>query len=528
MSVDRVAVGPTADDGPRPPRADPTRADQRSLWAAALASALGVAAYLAAAQLTYRLGFPLDDAWIHQVYARNLALHGEWAFSLGEPSGGSTSPLWGGVLALGYLLGLPQLVWAYLVGGVLLAASGWLAARWLGRRLPGRRGLAWLAALAIPLEWHLVWAALSGMETLAFGALALLCSYRAEGGQTTRPELLGALIGAGVWLRPEALLLLVIPIGQLAVERRRQAPRQLARLAAGAVLPIAGYLVLQRLLSGQWWPNTLYAKQAEYQALQEIPLAVRFLTQLGVPGAWLGAPDLAPGGPLIGLLLVLLPGLAITIVDHVRRQRWSRLLPLVWCALQLGAYAYRLPVTYQHGRYALVTLPVLLVLSLEGMLAWVDFRDRRRWHWVSARAWLAVVALVGVAFWGLGARAYARDVAIIESEMVETARWLERNTAAHDLIAVHDIGAIGYFSQRPLLDLAGLVSPEVIPFIREQAALAAYLDRRQAQYLVTFPGWYPQLVRGRPLAHTTDGAYAPAAGGENMAVYLWNSSSFAP
>ncbi len=510
-----------------PPSTNRSQVGRRILWAAVTATAIGVVVYLAAAGQTFRLGLPLDDAWIHQVYARNLAEHGEWAFALGEPSGGSTAPLWGAFLALGYWLQLPHLIWTYLAGAVLLIVSGWLAARWLGQRLPHRRSIVWLAALVIPFEWHLLWAALSGMETLAFAVLALLCCYLADR-ERGSPALIGALIGLGVWLRPEALLLMVVPVGQILLERRGNALSRLARVAAGAALPVAGYLAFQRLLSGQWWPNTFYAKQAEYLALQELPLLSRFLTQLGVPGSWIGAPELAPGGPLIGMLLVLLPGLVLSIVHQIRQRSWGRLLPLAWCALHLASYALRLPVTYQHGRYAIVTLPVLLVLSLEGMLSWLDFTDRRRVQWISARVWPAALGLVATSFWFLGARAYARDVAIIESEMVATAEWLERNTSPQEVIAAHDIGALGYVVQRPILDLAGLVSPEVIPFIRDQAALAEYLDRRQAHYLVTFPDWYPELVNNRPVVHATGAAFSPAAGGQNMTVYLWNSGSFAP
>ena len=74
------------------------------------------------------------------------------------------------------------------------------------------------------------------------------------------------------------------------------------------------------------------------------------------------------------------------------------------------------------------------------------------------------------------------------------ARWLDAHTAPRDLIAAHDIGAIGYFARRPLLDLAGLVSPEVIPFIRDEARLHALMRQRGAAYLVTFPSWYPHLT----------------------------------
>jgi hypothetical protein len=105
--------------------------------------------------------------------------------------------------------------------------------------------------------------------------------------------------------------------------------------------------------------------------------------------------------------------------------------------------------------------------------------------------------------------------------MVPAARWLAANTPGDALVAAHDIGAIGYYSQRDLIDLAGLISPEVIPFIRDEQALAAYLDRRGAAFLVTFPGWYPEMVIRGEVLYMTGGLFAPKAGGENMLVYRW-------
>ncbi|MBL8058455.1 MAG: hypothetical protein JNK29_17250, partial [Anaerolineales bacterium] len=90
-----------------------------------------------------------------------------------------------------------------------------------------------------------------------------------------------------------------------------------------------------------------------------------------------------------------------------------------------------------------------------------------------------------------------------------------------------DVGALGYFGGRPVLDLAGLISPAVIPFIRDEARLAAWLDASGADYLLTFPGWYPQLTAGRAEAEVfrTGAPYAPAAGGENLAVSRWRPAA---
>jgi hypothetical protein len=127
---------------------------------------------LAVSRATFRLGFPLDDAWIHQTYARNLAATGEWAFVPGEPSGGSTSPLWTMILAVGHKLGLDPRVWAYLLGVAALATAAVAAAAWFRRRTRASTNWVLVVGLTFVLEWHLVWSAASGMELILVVALA--------------------------------------------------------------------------------------------------------------------------------------------------------------------------------------------------------------------------------------------------------------------------------------------------------------------------------------------------------------------
>ncbi len=463
--------------------------------------------YAAAAARVAGLGFPLDDAWIHQTYARNLALRGEWAFLPGVPSAGSTAPLWTALLALGYRLGIDPYVWALAWGSVLLAAIGWVGWHWLEARAPGTRRMAWLAGVLLVAEWHLVWAGASGMETLAQALVVLLTFYGLERRWT--PFALGLTVGAGIWIRPDAAVLL-LAVGGCVFFRRQNGATALARqslaVAAGLAVLVLPYLGFNLLLSGQAWPSTFYAKQAEYASLLGQPLGLRVLQQWGIG--------------LVGAGAVLVPGLAVGLWRDVSGRRWDRLAPGVWWLAFLMVYAIRLPVTYQHGRYAMPALPVLVVLGSETILAVLSTASGRI-PWVLSRAWAVACGAVGVAFLALGARAYSQDVAVIQTEMVATARWIEANTAPDDLIAAHDIGAVGYFARRRLLDLAGLISPEVLPFLRDEAALEAYLDAQGADYLMTFPGWYPRLADGRAPVYQSPAPFSPASGGENMAVYAW-------
>jgi hypothetical protein len=282
----------------------------------------------------------------------------------------------------------------------------------------------------------------------------------------------------------------------------------------GAVLVIGPYLYFNYTLSGELWPTTFFAKQAEYAVLRDLPYAYRFGAQLV--------------SILIGVTALLALGLILQIITDLRQRKWGRMAPIVWIVLFIGVYAFRLPVTYQHARYAIPTIPVFMILGLEGMRSWVMPSTASRNRRLISRAWLLALPILSVAFWLLGARAYAHDVAIIETEMVAASHWISTNTEEEALIAAHDIGALGYFGERMLVDMAGLISPEVIPIMRDEVALAEFLDSRGADYLMTFPGWYPLLVEHAELIYTTGGTHSLEAGGENMGVYRWLENGFAP
>lgn len=486
---------------------------------------VAVAAYLLLSAAGAGPGLPLDDGWIHQTYARNLAQTGGLAFAPGALSSGSTAPLWTGLLAIGHVLGLPALLWAYLLGCLSLLLLIWAARRLWRVMWPAFAGRDWVAGLALGLSWPLVWAAGSGMETLLFIALgfALLAQFAMDDQRTAR---LGLLAGLLILTRPDGLILVTLVALALLVQRRW---RILATYAGAALVLLLPYFAFNVAVSGVIWPNTFYAKQTEYAFLLERPLLQRVLQLLAFS---LGGPETGWRG-VSGARLLLLPGLLLSgwravNADWIARRLW-RTLPLLWAGGHVIAYALRLPVTYQHGRYLWAAVPVWIVFGLAG---WgrilMRVQQRGGPGRVLAQSAALVFAVLLVLFLVFGALAYAQDVAFVENEMVDVALWLRENTAPESLIAAHDIGAIGYFARRPLLDLAGLVSPEVIPFLADEEALAGYVLRRGADYLVTAPGWpYAALTGadGARLLYATGYPWTREQGLNNMAVYALPAES---
>lgn len=478
-------------------------------------------------------GFPLDDAWIHQTYARNLARSGQLAFVPGVSSAGSTAPLWSLLLGIGYVLRLPFQLWTYGLGIALLGLTGWTMAR-LGLRLfpeaPWAGGWAGLFCL---LEWHLVWAAVSGMETLLFTWLSLclferyLASPPSQGWRW--PISLGVLGGLLVLTRPEGLGLLGL-IGldmglrwgregnPSKIQNLKPLLRRWLGLAIGLSLPVLPYLAFHLKLTGLLFPNTLYAKQAEYGVILEaFPLWWRLF---GGPAA----PETVQGVfrvIFIGAQSLLLPGLILAGWLSFKERRWALWPVWAWWMSYLVLYGLRLPVTYQHGRYQMPVIAWVVLLGVWGTVRLVEGQRRPGVGRALSRALVSSIGILLLAFLFIGGQAYGRDVRFIESEMVATAQWLNEQAAAEALIAAHDIGAIGYFAQRPLIDLAGLITPEVIPFMRNEEALLAFVRDRKVDYLVTFPSWYPEMVQHPALkpVYETQASWTRQMGGDNMVIY---------
>ena len=140
----------------------------------------------------------------------------------------------------------------------------------------------------------------------------------------------------------------------------------------------------------------------------------------------------------------------------------------------------------------ILAMPVFYVLGGAGSYKLVNKMSSSVRSRLLRFAWISTIILVLVAFWVQGALAYGEDVAIIESEMVTVGHWIADHTPPI-FNCYSRYRSDGYYGNRSMLDLAGLISPEVIPFIRNESHLATYLDRQGADYLVTFPEWYPQL-----------------------------------
>ncbi len=427
-----------------------------------------------------RLGewaFPFDDPWIHQVYARNLAWHGQYAFNLGEPSTGSSAPLWTLLMVPAYWLGLPPVLWALAWGLLSLAGLGAVLWSWAERHFTAPLPL--LLTAAVLLTPHIAWTSVEGMETALVAALGLgiLCRLdRRDWVGYGDPFLEGLLNGLLLWLRPEAPLLTLI----VAWQRRRQGWRLLP-FAAGYLLLAGPYVGFHLAVGGSLLPQTVSAKVAYYGRAPTPASIVGFLGNLVLifaPGIW----------PLLVPLIVL------ALWQMARRRDWPWAPGLTWAGLTLAAAAVRLPVVLHFGRHFAPVLPVLFLAAGQALQG-LPPRLRRAFFTLAA-CLLLIGVVIGVSFYG----PLCEEILRSQTAM---GRWIAAHLPPGEAIATHDIGAIGYFGGRPVVDTLALITPELTEIVatRDTAGLLAYLQQRDVRFFATLEELYRDIA-GQPGVHS--------------------------
>ncbi|HSM50684.1 MAG TPA: hypothetical protein VLA75_04710 [Thermoanaerobaculia bacterium] len=484
---------PTAASLPPPPARAP-----RALWLAAalLLVAIG-SALVAEARLTGGIdGLPLDDAWIHLVLARSLAGGEGLAFRPGELVTASTAPLWTALLSLvDRLPGAPLLPAKGL--GALLTLAALAATFRLARALELGRGLALLAAFLFAASDAMAWSALSGMEIPLFVLLATAgMALQAEAASGRRPA--GAaevlLLALAALARPEGLLLLALALGERialagAGARLRRAGHDLA-LAAAVLLPVV----------------------AAYAAIGGSPLPTTFAAKVG--GAAPELPRLATLYAAFGLLFrshplpaLLAAGGAVELLARRLSGRRGSLLPALWLVgLPLAFATLEGPPRFGNfGRYLFPLYPALAVMAAAALvrpaaaLAALPGTRRR----VAAGALAALVVVPSLPALGRAGGRFAQSVANVAASDLALARELAGRLDPRAVLALADIGALGYHLPNRMVDLGFLVSPDLASFVAAERArgvapddaLLAFLAARGVDYVATFPAATPLFAR---------------------------------
>ncbi|HXD09588.1 MAG TPA: hypothetical protein VN653_05965 [Anaerolineales bacterium] len=449
--------------------------------------------------------FPMDDTYIHFVYADNLITHGKLFFSDANETGvGSTSLLWVFLLAGLKLLGIPFFISAKIMGslGLMVVTAGFYALL----RPAWKSPFLLLGILLISISGNLIWISLSGMETMLFFALGILALLAY---QHKKWKSLGILLGLMILARPEGLILFaVLMVVDMWINRGLR--RELVMVGLLCAVISAPWFIYLYLRTGYLLPSSAIGKQLtffigmDYVAAQNPYLAtllqlrnvvypftwLTYLLVFALGGKSLPPPYLMEGNAfgvmsyapsfwaVAGWVAIIFPLLFVASRDLLAGKKWlpaaldAKSTPVVifalWVLSHNLAYMLFMPVIGTASRYGVMNHAALWILLAVGASKF----SQRAYLNSFVTGGLFVIALANNLYWN---RVYDANIEHMQNVRIATAHFLRDSIPAQDRCAVFDIGAVRYFSQRPIVDIGGLIDPDEIQWFR---------DHKSAEYLV--------------------------------------------
>lgn len=413
-----------------------------------------------------------DDALITLRYARNLASGHGLVYNQGEAVLGTSSPLYAAIVALPSVLGCDPIISALLINIGCDILICWLLV-YLAR---GWRSMQVLAPIFFLLQTNILFWSGTGME---FSLLILLCLATIS-------------LFAADCQRAAGLIAALALIGRV-----------------DAVIVFAGFAVVALLsLRKIPWPflSTLTAGIVPWVLFaavcygDPVPLSARARYQIYAVESWSGrALEILWAQPW---LLVGLAGAALAWLDPPKS---APRLAFVLRALSLHPLFFLLAYEISGGpiyrRYQVAldaSLAVLAAWACATLIMRIGQNRRQAWAWT-----LLLICGLTIARPILeGLRFPWRTIdPPLNRVHLETGRWLAKNTAPDALVLAGNIGYLGYFSERRIFDINGLVSRSAYEARLRNDDLAKVFDQAAPDYVALDPAERAQLEAHLALRH---------------------------
>jgi hypothetical protein len=405
-----------------------------------------------------KLPYSPDDTFIYMQYARNIAGGEGFSFNAGEPSYGVTSPLWVIILTIPYIIGLEGF-WFSKILDLIFAITSVIVFYRLSRLIFSKDKSEFLSIIAASLFtlniWFIRWS-FTGMETNLAVLCVLLIFYFYY---KQNYSLCFFLLGLFFLVRPEGIFLFFVIFISLFIEKKISLKRDYKNLLLYILLfliPVIPFLVYAKLTFGTFVANTALGKSTLALSPGIIMAQITGITK-----------TLAPSSGIEIILSLLF------MVYLFKIKQFSEYAALIlWPAVLIAVYI--LTDADIISRYFMIIIPVFTLLAVKS----IELLNKK---FLSGAAVLFVIILIisQVSFFKFVKPHTDNFSKGVEECLIPIGKWFNENTDSNTKILVNDVGAIGYYSNRYIIDAAALINSDLE---MNKKIMATPLEKRMNPY----------------------------------------------
>lgn len=389
--------------------------------------------------LVQKYEYSPDDTFIYLKYSQNIANGNNFSFNKGEPSFGVTGPLWVFLNVIPFIIGVNAFWFAKLLDLSFIICSFLIFYKltyWFwGKENTHFRFLA--LSIFIVNPW-IIRASFTGMETSLAIFLVLSIFYSYYSGKF---NVLFFLIGLSILVRPETFLLFFIFIGLILFNSQKAGNLRFSL--------IIKYVSLTVVTTVPFWIfayfnfDTIVANTSLGKALFSANIKIIFLNAEEIFKLFLLAAPFETVFAFAALVLLFF------------KKQYINFLPIIFwiCSFLL---LFVLTTAAMMSRYVLILYPFVVLLCVK----LIENIKLKRVYLIPAFI-IFFTVYSGIIFYRFVKPYCDGYTAGVNNCLIPLGKWLNNNTSADSRVLLVDVGAIGFYSDRYIIDAAALINRDL-------------------------------------------------------------------
>lgn len=383
-----------------------------------------------------KLGYSPDDTYIYLKYSKNISEGYNFSFNKGEPSYGVTGPLWALILVIPFWLGIDPFWFAKSLDLIFIVLSFFIFFKFTGFFFKDNITFRLCALSVLVLNPLITRSTFTGMET-SFALFMVLLSFYLL--YSNRLYWAFFVMGFGMLVRPEIFVLIGVLGLSLYIRNYREKksfyfPVKYVLCALVIVIPfwIFAYMTFGTVIS-----NTSIGKSV-----------LRFDIWNQLANAW----------QILRLYFFFGPAEVILFAAgsfFVILKKKYHMLPLImWVAGLLALYIVSSSAVM--SRYLVIIYPFTVIVALK-FIEIIPSLKKAIFVFL-----IAVCLFYSQLVFYKHVKPYSEGfTAGINECLIPAGKWIESNVPDGNKVLVNDVGAIGFYTNKYIIDAAALINRDL-------------------------------------------------------------------